>query len=152
MYHDSISMIVRDSHPSQKFLLIYWYQVTKFFCSKHGCASAFFAKSPRDFCPHADLAMFVLREVSMNTVLARYHFFPRGSEADSREELAGSSRCSGALSSTGFSVNSSNHSGRSRNGSPRTLLVVFIFIASFDFCWFMRRAYLYCDTRTLTSC
>ena len=37
--------------------------------------------------------------------------FARGSEDNSREELAGASRCSGTLSSTRFSVNSSNHSG-----------------------------------------
>ena len=46
--------------------------------------------------------------------------FPRGSENDLREELAGASQCSGTLSSTRFSVNSSNHSGRSRNGFLRT--------------------------------
>ena len=36
-------------------------------------------------------------------------------------ELAGASRCSGALSATRFSTNSSNHSGRSRKAFPRTL-------------------------------
>ena len=45
--------------------------------------------------------------------------FLSGSEADSREELAGASLCAGTLLSTRFSVNSSNHSGRSRNTSPR---------------------------------
>ena len=47
--------------------------------------------------------------------------FLNGSEAASREELAGASLCTGTLSSTRCSVNSSNRSGRSRNGSPRTV-------------------------------
>ena len=46
---------------------------------------------------------------------------PRGSEDDSREELAGASPWAGTLSSTRFSVNSCNHSGRWRTGSHRTL-------------------------------
>ena len=45
--------------------------------------------------------------------------FARSPESNSREELE-ASRCSGTLSSTRFSVNSSSHSGRSRKVSPRT--------------------------------
>ena len=51
---------------------------------------------------------------------------PRCSEADSREELAGASLCPGTLSSTSFSVNSPNHSDRSRNGSHRTLSMLLV--------------------------
>ena len=63
----------------------------RFFRSRHGCTSALAARIPCFFGSRANLAIFVLREVSINTVLttrARYHF-TRGSEADSREELAG---------------------------------------------------------------
>ena len=60
--------------------------------------------------------------------------FPRGREADSREELAGASLCSGTLSPTSFSLNSCSHSGISElngarpesanNGSPRSIHIV----------------------------
>ena len=53
-----------------------------------------------------------------NTVLARYYFLS-GSEADSREELAGASLCAGTLSSTRCSVISFNQSNRSRDRSLR---------------------------------
>ena len=57
--------------------------------------------------------------------------FPRGSWADSREELAGASLWAETLSSTRLSVNSSNHSGRSRNGFLRTVsLSPFLFVFS----------------------
>ena len=102
-----------------KNFVICCYQVTKVSCSRYCIANGSSARSPCHLGLHADVAVSVLREVSANTVLARYHFFPRGSEADSREELAGASLCAGTLSSTRFSVNSSNHSGRSRNKSPR---------------------------------
>ena len=55
-----------------------------------------------------------------NTVIAWYDTFPRGSADNSWEELAGASLRAGTVSSTRFSVNSSNHSGRSRNGFLRT--------------------------------
>ena len=61
----------------------------------------------------ADVAISVLREMR-NMFCSLATTFARGSE---REELD-ASRCSGTLSSTRFSVNSSNHSGRSRNESP----------------------------------
>ena len=56
--------------------------------------------------------------------------FSRGSDADSREELAGASLCAGTLSSTRFSVNYSNHSGKSSNGFPRTLSLSFFSISA----------------------
>ena len=52
--------------------------------------------------------------------------FPRGSGADSREELAGASLCAGTLSSTRFSGNSCNHSDTSRDGCPRALSMPFV--------------------------
>ena len=44
-------------------------QITKIFCSKTGSASAFSARSQCFFGPHADVAVSVLREVSINIVL-----------------------------------------------------------------------------------
>ena len=49
----------------------------QFFCSRYVCACAFSARSPCNLGCHADLAIFVLREASVNTVLARYHFCSR---------------------------------------------------------------------------
>ena len=51
--------------------------------------------------------------------------FARGPEDNSWQEL-GASRCSGTLSSTSFSLNSSNYSGRSRKGFHRVLSKTFI--------------------------
>ena len=62
--------------------------------------------------------------------------FLSGSEADSREEFAGASLCAGPLSSTRFSVKLFNHSGRSRNGSPRSVWLspfLFVFAVSVGF-------------------
>ena len=101
-------------------------QVTNFFCSRCGCASASSARSRCYLGLHASVAISVLREVSFNAVLADTTF-PRGSEPDSREEPAGASRCSGTLSSTRVSVNSSNLSGRSRNGFAHTVPLSFLF-------------------------
>ena len=72
-----------------------------------------------------------------------------GSEADSREELAGASLWIGTLSSTRFSVKSSNHSGRSRNGFPawsRCLHLCLCFAGSCD------GVSPCCATLTFTSC
>ena len=85
------------------------------FWSRYGCASAFPARSPCYFGSHADVAILVFREVRLILCLPDTTF-TRGSEADSREELASASLCSGTLSSTRFSVKTSNHSGKSRNG------------------------------------
>ena len=56
--------------------------------------------------------------------------FLSGSEADSREELAGASLYAGTLSSTRLSVNYSNHSGRSRD---KSWLGVIIYACFFQF-------------------
>ena len=77
-----------------------------------------FCKIPCTIGSQADIAILVLWEVSTNTVLTNTTF-PSRSEADSREEFAGASLCSGTLSSTRFSVNCSYHSGKSRNRSLR---------------------------------
>ena len=64
---------------STENFVICCYQVTKIFCSRCGCASALSAR-PCYFCPHADVAVSVLRAVSINTVLTDTTF-PCGSEA-----------------------------------------------------------------------
>ena len=92
--------LCRNSHSS---LSILWSAVVK--------SPTFFAL---DTTAAVRLLIFVFRQ--MSDII-----FIRDSEDDSREELADASRCSGTLSSVRFSVNSCNHSGRSRNGSPRTL-------------------------------
>ena len=59
--------------------------------------------------------------------------FLESSESDSRELLAGLSRDANTPSSTRFSVKSSNHSGKSRNGSPCTGSVsFFLFLVSVE--------------------
>ena len=42
-------------------------QITKIFCTRYGSANASSAQSPCNFCPLADLAISVFREVSTNT-------------------------------------------------------------------------------------
>ena len=78
-------MIVSRFTSFAKKFVIRSYYITQIFRSRHDCTSAFAARSPCNFGSDADIAISVLREVSFNTVLARYH------------------------------------SGRSHNGSPRTL-------------------------------
>ena len=74
---DSMSMIVSRFTSLIEDFVISCYRVTKFFCSRHDRTSAFSARGPRYFGPHADLAIFDLREVTRNTVLDRYHFSSR---------------------------------------------------------------------------
>ena len=50
-----------------------WNQVTKMFRSRHDCASMSSARSPCNFRPQPDVTISVLREVSEDTVLTRYH-------------------------------------------------------------------------------
>ena len=69
-----------------------WYKITKIFCSKYGCATALSSGSPCYLGPEASIAVAVLRKASNKTVLTDTTFL-RGSEADSREELAGASLC-----------------------------------------------------------
>ena len=73
LYHDSTLMIVSRITSFTENFVICCYQVINIFCSRYGSASAFSARSPRYFGPHAELAIFVLREMSINTALARYH-------------------------------------------------------------------------------
>ena len=123
--------LCRDSLSSPRTM---WSAVIKspeIFRSRHDCTSSFCTLGSQ-----ADVAISVLREVRKNCACPITLL--RGSEPDSREELAGASLCSGTLSSTRLSVNSSNHSGRSRNGFPRTFsLSPFFFVLFFGFCWFM---------------
>ena len=50
------------------------YQVTKVFCSKYCIASALPARSPCNLGSLADFPISVFWEVSIHTVLPRYHF------------------------------------------------------------------------------
>ena len=52
-------------------LVIWCYQVTKIYSMRYGFAIAFSARGPCDFCPLADLAISVFREVSINIVFTR---------------------------------------------------------------------------------
>ena len=72
LYDDSVSMTVSRFTSFTKNFVICCYQVTKIFCSRHGCASVL---SPCYLGSHADVAVSVLR--SVNTVFARYHFSSR---------------------------------------------------------------------------
>ena len=134
--------LCRDSHPSLRNFVIRCYQITKLFRSEHDCTSAFSARRP---------VILVLKHMSfekwVKILCLPDTTFARGSEDSSREEL-GASRCSGTLPSTRFSVNSSNHSGRSRNGSPVLRCYPFFF----SFWWSTRRVSSYSITHTLTSC
>ena len=50
-------------------------QFTELACPRYCITSAFFAKSPRNLGSLAKFAVSILRVVSENTVLARYHFY-----------------------------------------------------------------------------
>ena len=104
------------------------------------------------------LVIFILKQMSQLRSFGKWvkivclpdTTFARSSEDNSWEEL-GACRCSGTLSSTRFSLNSSTHSGTSRNGSLRIPLLSF-FIRVFGFCWSTRRVSSFSITHTLTSC
>ena len=64
--------------PSSR-TVIWRYQVTKLFCTRYRCASAFSARSPCYLGLHADVAVSVLREVRKKLGLPDTTF-PRGSE------------------------------------------------------------------------
>ena len=117
-------MIVSRFTLFTKNFLVCCYQVTELFRSRHDCTSEFSARSPCYFGSQADVAISVLREVNLYiyiyVVLARYNFSSR-LWSWLTKEIAGASLYSGTLSSTRFFVYFSNHSGRSRNGFPRTL-------------------------------
>ena len=72
--------------------MICCFQVSNVLCSRYGSANAFSARNPRYLGLHTDVAIFVLREVSFIQCLPDTDTtFPRGSEAVTREELAGAS-------------------------------------------------------------
>ena len=101
-------------------------QVTKIFRSGHDCTSTSSARSPRYFHLRADIAIWVLRKVRVDTVLTEPgSTFPRDSIGNSWEELE-VSRYPGSgfrrgpkrlRSSTKFSLNSCSQSGNSCNRS-----------------------------------
>ena len=127
------------------------YQVTKTFCSRCGFTSAFPAKSPCDFEPLAYDAVSVIREV--RKIWLSDTTFLWGSESDSRELLAGVSVIAETLSSTGFSVNSCDHSSKSCNGSPCTrLMSSFRQKKVFDFSGSVQLKAQFWTSCTLTSC
>ena len=110
-----MSVIVSRFTTFTENFVICCYQVTKFLCSEYGFACAFPSVSPCKFGPLAHLAISVFWDVNVKTAFSQHL---TGSIDDSREELAGASLYSGTLSSTRFSLNSCNHSGKSDNGSP----------------------------------
>ena len=61
-------------------------------------------------------------------MLTRYTTFLSGSEADSREELAGASLCAGTLTSTKCSVNYSSQSGTQQVSPYRLDVLIFVFV------------------------
>ena len=119
----------------------------------HDCTSAFSATSPCCFCSQADVAISVLREESINTVLARYHFSSRLWSWFMR----------GTRGCVPMSWNTFIHKilrkffwpfwQITQRVTPYPL-VVFIFIWVSVFFWFTRRVSSYSlnATRTLTSC
>ena len=137
--------LCRDSHPSLRTL---WSAVIK--------SPKFPLWARLDQCVGA-LVIFVLKQISQCRSFGKWvkilclpdTTFAHGSESNSWEELE-ASRCSGTLTETRFSVNSSSHSGRSRNGSPRTSSLSFLF-GVFGFCWSTRRVSSYFITHILTS-
>ena len=79
MYHLGISMIVPRFTFSTRNFVICSNQVTTLFRSGHDCTSTSSARSPRYFCLQADIAIWVFREVRVDTMLARtlFHFCSR---------------------------------------------------------------------------
>ena len=73
LHHDYISMTVSRFAIVTENLVICCYQVTNIFSTRYGFPIASSAKGPCYLDPHADVAVSVLREVIINTVLARYH-------------------------------------------------------------------------------
>ena len=114
-------------------LRTFWSAVIKsptFFRSGHDCPSTSSARSPRYFRLQADIAIWVFRKVSEDTMLARpSSTFARDSIGNSWEKLEvprcpggpGFSRGSkGLLSTTKFSLNSCSQSSNSCNRSHCT--------------------------------
>ena len=145
LYHHGISMIMSRL---TSFIEICCYWITK---------NPFWARlyqhvlcSPCNFWFSSRCRNFDPSGIEWNILCIPDTTSARGSEADSQEELVGVSLRAGTLSSTRFSINSSNHSGRSRNGSHRTPSLLLVWV--FGFYWSTRRVSPYSVTRTLTSC
>ena len=71
LHHDCISVIVSRFAIVTEDFVICCYQVTKIYSSKYGFAIASSARGPCNFGPLTDLAISVLREMSINTVLTQ---------------------------------------------------------------------------------
>ena len=71
--------LFRDSHRSLRTFVIRCDQVTKMFRSGHDCTNTSSARSPYYFRLQADITIWVLREVSADTMLTqtRHHFCSR---------------------------------------------------------------------------
>ena len=143
-------MIVSRFTSFTKNFVIYCHQVTKIFRSKFGCASAFSARSPSYLGSHANVAVSVLREVSVNTVLARYHF----------SSVLWSWLTRRTRGRVPMSWNTFIHkilpklfypSWQTTQRVSPFGLVVSIFVCVFGFCWFTRRASPYC-VKITASC
>ena len=138
LQHDCISVIVSRFVIVTEDLMICCYQVTKIFRTKCGSTIASSTRGPSNFSPLAELAICVLKELSINTVLTQI----LTSLVWSWEEQAWESPCSGISSSTKF-FNSRSHSGISElgrpesanNGSLRSLLDSFLIGFGFLLTW-----------------
>ena len=71
LHHDCISMIVSRFTTFTENFVICCYQVTKIHSARYGFAIASSAWGSCNFGPLADLAISVIREVSINTVLTQ---------------------------------------------------------------------------------
>ena len=148
LHHDCKSMMVSRFTYCTKDFVICCNQITKIFRSGHDCTSAFSERSPCNSGSQADVAFSVLREVILCLPDTT---FARGSEDNSREELANASRCSEKLSSTRFSLNTQRDSrtlsfsfnfrflvsAGPRDGSPRSVRSLPCSSAIFDELWFL---------------
>ena len=115
------------------------YQVTKNFCSRYGCASAFPARNP----PLLSWSSCRCRNFGHSGSESKYCVYPvplfLAALKLTHEKSSRVRPCTGTLSSTKLSVNSSHHSGKSRNGFLRTVSLS-PFFCVYGFCWFVRRA------------
>ena len=71
LHHDCISMIVSRFTTFTENFVICCNQVTKIFCTRCGSVNASSARGPCNFCPLADLAISVFKELSMDTVFTQ---------------------------------------------------------------------------------
>ena len=103
-----------------KIFVICCYQSPKKFCPKYGCASAFSAGSPCYLGLHADVAVSVFREVSLKYCAYPIPLFSAALKLTHEKNSSVRPSVLGLFLSTRFSLNSSDHSGRSRNRSSHT--------------------------------